>query len=290
MLTNNEEEFILTRAYVPEHIVSLMVPISKGEAFLMDDYLGFAKDNWLIFVGYPLGEAFSETSCRVAVEKAVGTFKPEYLWFIGPQIPPAVLDGCVERQSDWYYRVDVGAAHPRSLLRQAEKAAAELHVELTRRFTGEHGALISEFLKKEALPPMVRELYRAMPAYLAGSSTVGLLGAYDRKERLSALFVVELAAKEFATYVLGCYSRKHYVAHASDLLFREMIELAGREGKNYISLGLGVNPGIKRFKEKWGGAPFLAYEFCERRYARGKINPKVNPKISLLMRLLQEKL
>ena len=108
------------------------------------------------------------------------------------------------------------------------------------------------------------------------------MGAYDNKNRLSALFVVELAAKEFATYVLGCYSRKHYVAHASDLLFREMIELAAKEGKNYISLGLGVNPGIKRFKEKWGGVPFLAYEFCERRYTRGKINP--------LMRLLREKL
>jgi hypothetical protein len=61
-----------------------------------------------------------------------------------------------------------------------------------------------------------------------------------------------------------------------------MIELALREGKEYICLGLGVNSGIRRFKEKWGGKPFLAYEFCERRYKRGRINP--------LMRLLQEKL
>ncbi|MCG6537526.1 MAG: GNAT family N-acetyltransferase, partial [Syntrophales bacterium LBB04] len=131
-------------------------------------------------------------------------------------------------------------------------------------------------------PPMVTELYRAMPAYVAGSPTSVVMGAYDSKERLSALFVVELAATAFATWVLGCYSRKHYVAHASDLLFREVIDLARGEGKKYISLGLGVNPGIKRFKEKWGGTPVLAYEFCERRYPRGKISP--------LMRLLQEKM
>ena len=31
--------YLLERAYVPEHILSLMVPISKGEAFLTDDYL-----------------------------------------------------------------------------------------------------------------------------------------------------------------------------------------------------------------------------------------------------------
>jgi hypothetical protein len=27
-----------------------------------------------------------------------------------------------------------------------------------------------------------------------------------------------------------------------------------------------VNQGIRRFKEKWGGIPFLDYEFCERYY------------------------
>jgi hypothetical protein len=283
MLTKNEEEFILTHAYVPEHIPGLMVPISKGEAFLTDDYLYYAKENWLIFVGYPLERDISRTRCEAAAQQAVDALRPEYLWFIGPQIPDAWSENCTERQSDWYYELDLAALQPKpALLRQAEKAAGELRVEIGRKFTKDHSALIAEFLKREELPPMIRELYRAMSDYLAASSTSAVLSAYDKKDRLTALFIVELAAHAFATYVLGCYSRKHYVAHASDLLFREMIELAAKEGKNYISLGLGVNPGIKRFKEKWGGVAFLAYEFCERRYTRGKINP--------LMRLLREKL
>lgn len=53
MITARDEELILTQAYVPEHIVSLMVFISKGEPFLIEDYLIFVKDNWLILVGYP---------------------------------------------------------------------------------------------------------------------------------------------------------------------------------------------------------------------------------------------
>ncbi|MFZ3090961.1 MAG: hypothetical protein WA240_10125 [Nitrospirota bacterium] len=32
-----------------------------------------------------------------------------------------------------------------------------------------------------------------------------------------------------------------------------MINLAKEHGKGYINLGLGVNNGIRRFKEKWGG-------------------------------------
>jgi hypothetical protein len=47
------------------------------------------------------------------------------------------------------------------------------------------------------------------------------------------------------------------VPGASDLLFNEMVRLAQSEGKQAINLGLGVHRGIRRFKEKWGGEPFL---------------------------------
>jgi len=42
-----------------------------------------------------------------------------------------------------------------------------------------------------------------------------------------------------------------------------MIKIATETRKEYIHLGLGVNEGIKRFKKKWGGIPFLPYELCE---------------------------
>jgi hypothetical protein len=105
-----------------------------------------------------------------------------------------------------------------------------------------------------------------MPDYVSRSSSACTLDARDRNGKLSAFFVVELGARSFSTYVLGCHSKKHYVPHASDLLFQEMIRLTREYGKDTINLGLGVNAGIKRFKEKWGGIPSLRYEFCERDY------------------------
>lgn len=99
-----------------------------------------------------------------------------------------------------------------------------------------------------------------MPEYVAHSPTAIVLNARDKKNLLSAYYVVEMAAKDFATYVVGCFSRTNYVAHASDALFYEMINLAKENRKSYIHLGLGVNEGIRRFKRKWGGFPFLKYE------------------------------
>ena len=264
MITDEEEREILEKAYVPEHIVSLMVLISNGEPFLIEDHLIFVKDNWLILVGYPLNGNFFQARCERILKQAIETFRPEYLWFIGSEIPASLLDSCKERQTDQYYRLDLEQTNSKpSLQRTADKASKELTVERSHSISKEQEALIAELLKREKLPPRVTELYRAMPDYVAHSSSAFVLNARDKKGKLCAFFVVELAAKKIATYVLGSYSKKHYVPHASDLLFLEMIKLTREHRKYIINLGLGVNQGIRRFKEKWGGIPFLNYEFCE---------------------------
>jgi len=43
----------------------------------------------------------------------------------------------------------------------------------------------------------------------------------------------------------------------------ELIKMSAEYGKDYIHLGLGVNSGIRRFKEKWGARPTRSYEMCE---------------------------
>jgi hypothetical protein len=267
MISAEDEAYILERAFVPEHILNLMVPISKGEPFLKEEYLVFVKDNWLILVGYPLEGNFSQERCERILKQAVETFRPEYLWFIGPEIPPSLQGSCKERQTDQYYKFDLNQTKLKpSLQRVTDKASKELIVERGHSISKEHEALISELLKREKLSLRLRELYRAMPDYVAHSSTACVLNARDKNGKLCAFFVVELGAKNFSTYVLGSHSKKHYVSHASDLLFLEMIKLTREHGKNTVNLGLGVNEGIRRFKEKWGGIPFLNYEFCERYY------------------------
>lgn len=267
MITTEDEEYILRQAYVPEQIVSLMASISRGEPLFIEDHLCFVKDNWLIFVGYPLDGNFSLERCERILKQAVETYRPEYLWFIAPKIPASLLDSAEERETDQYYRLDFKQTKLRpSLQRMADKASKELVVERGHFISKEHEALIVELLKREKLPPRLRELYRAMPYYVAHSSSACVLNARDKNGKLSAFYVVELGANNFSTYVLGSHSKKHYVPHASDLLFLEMIKLTQEQGKNIINLGLGVNAGIRRFKEKWGGTPYLNYEFCERYY------------------------
>lgn len=271
-LSPADEHSVLARAYVPEHIVSLMARVSKATAFLLDDFLGFARDNWLILVGYPLEGGVTQARYQALIDRVLEVHRPEYLWYIGPEIPDVLLGDCQRHETDQYYRLDIERFQLRSPLRRALKRASEgLTVERGHRFTREHRKLVSEFMGRQELPPMVAGLYRAMPDYLKRSTSACVLNARDRRGKLSAFFVVEMAAQSFDAYVLGCHSRNNYVPYASDYLFYEMVELARQRGKRFINLGLGVNDGIRRFKTKWGGEPFLNYEFCERRYARSQV-------------------
>jgi hypothetical protein len=258
--------YALNCAYVPEQIPGLMAGISGAAPALAADHLCFAAADWLIFVGYPLDGDFTVERSAAAVAQARSRYRPRILWFIGPQMPPELAATCRDRQSDVYYRLDLPAAIGPAARRAARAAAATLTVTAGRAFTAEHAGLCAELLARAALPPMVAALYRAMPAYLAQAPSAALLEARTAAGDLAAFYVVEQAAAAFDAYVLGAYSRRAYAPHASDLLFAAMIERAQAAGKPAINLGLGVNAGIRRFKEKWGAAPYLAYEFCECRF------------------------
>jgi hypothetical protein len=86
MITPREEDYIREKAYVPEHVIPLMVGISQAEPFFREDYLFFLKDNWMIFVGYPLGGEFREEAFSAILEKVQDQFQPASLWFIAPGI------------------------------------------------------------------------------------------------------------------------------------------------------------------------------------------------------------
>lgn len=264
VITAAEESFIVKEAYIPEHIPSLMVGISQSDPCFLDPFICFVKKDWLIFVGYPLGEPFAPSSLTIALKKAVQKFHPGSVWFIAPEIPAPFAQSGGRQERDEYYRLDLaGAEIKKGLQRQVRQAARELDVERSRHWTPYHQQLTEEFLNREELSPQVRELFLLMPGYLSHSPTAVLLNAWDRQKNLSSFYVVELGAQNFSTYVVGCFSKNHYVAHASDLLFFEMIQLSREHHKGHIHLGLGVNEGIRRFKTKWGGTPILPYAFCE---------------------------
>lgn len=264
MITDTQEREILTRAYVPEHIVGLMTRVSGGEPFLIDDFFCCVTRNLVIVVGYPLEHSFRVDDLDSVFDNVIDLFHPAYVSIAAPELPSSISASCRERESDYYYTLDLQALPIRSQAQKAAmKALQHAVVERANRLGDAHYEVAEEFVARVNPAPRVRELLFRMWDYVGRSRGSRVLSAWTSRDRLAAFYVVDLSARDFSTYVIGCHSKMNYVQGASDLLFSEMIQVSKEQDKKYIHLGLGVNEGIRRFKTKWGGRQGLRYEMCE---------------------------
>lgn len=264
MITEAEERYILDRAYIPEHVVGLMTRVSDSEPLLMEDYFCLRRGEWMIVVGYPLEKKFDIETFAAFLKKIKKTLKPQRLSLMAPELPPSLVQSSEECEQDTYYTRDIrNTPIGRGLKRLVTKAREHLTVERSFVFTEAHGHLTREFMERVDMHPRIRRLFLRMPHYVGPATHSMILNAWDKDKNLAAFYIVDLAPKDFSTYVIGCHSKRTYTAGASDLLVAEMIALSLEQGKEYMHLGLGVNSGIRQFKKKWGGIPAMRYEMCE---------------------------
>ena len=264
MLTAQEENYILAHAYVPEHVVGLITSLSAGEPFLIEDHFYCRKDEWIIFIGYPLQSRFDPDNFESVLEKIKSKFKPARISLIAPALPEGLVSNCRERDSDYYYTLGTRNPVLRSpVKRNLRKAALGLTVERAVRMGDAHQVLMHEFVRNVKLPVRVKNLLFKMPQYVGAAPHAFVLNAWCPNDELAAFYAIDFAAEDFTNYIIGCYSKQNYVLGASDLLLMELIKSSKEFGKRYIHLGLGVNQGIRRFKEKWGAKPSRNYEMGE---------------------------
>jgi len=255
MLNDQERKWIYRHAYLPEQLPDYVEAVSGAEPFLHRNYLYFFSKSHLIFNGYPLKPGSDST--REIYEYICERFQPNTVAGIASTI--WLPTGQYEKQAtDSYYRLDLPLtsidATVAYMLRRAQR-----DLQVTRgSFAREHKKIIKAFVAEHRFTSQQKSLFKSIARYLKVSKSAVLFEARKKKE-LVASSIVDLGARDYAFYLFNFRSKKKYVPGGSDLLFNEMVKLAHAEGKKFLNLGLGVNPGIRRFKEKWGGRPFLNY-------------------------------
>ena len=262
MITTAQEDYIEHHAYVPEHIPQYVTPISQTEPHLFGEFLVYAKKGHFIFVGYPLNETFEEKRLEETLEDAIRRFKPESVSLIAPAIP-RFLQQERSQPNAHYYRLDLSTVSISQKLRNMlKRAGRELTVGKSPFFDQEHKQMVQEFLKNHPLDEANRFIFQKIDAYLLSSKTALIFEARAGDGGLVAFDIAEFKPRNYAVYMFNFRSQTRYIPGASDLLLSVVMRQATLEGKKYINLGLGINPGVMFFKEKWGGVVFLPHAFC----------------------------
>jgi len=255
MLKPNEHDHIYRHAYVPEHLIEYVTAVSSAKPYYFQDYLCYFHRNHLIFIGYPLADNPAEIS-RV-YSAACERFNPHSIMLVAGDLS-GLPEGNEIQPADRYYRLNlpVKSLNP-DVAYMVRRAERELKIKVGR-FGSEHKKIIKDFIGRQDLSAAQVHIFKRVPTYMKRSKTAHLLEA-RQSGRLVAFSIVDMGSARYAFYQFNFRAAKMAVPGASDFLFNEMVRLAQTEGKQAINLGLGVHPGIRRFKEKWGGQAFLAH-------------------------------
>lgn len=253
MLSSDEQNRIFQKAYVPEHLPDYVSAISGSEPFLFKDYLCYFHRTHLIFIGYPLADNPAEIA--QVYPAACKRFNPQTIVLVADEQLPQ-LEGDPTQPADHYYRLNLPlkslSPDVAYMVRRAER---ELKFKVGQ-FGRAHKKIIKDFIGRQDLSDEQVHIFKHVKNYLKRSKTTLLLEA-RKAGRLVAFSIVDMGSARYAFYQFNFRSAGIAVPGASDLLFNEMVQLAQSEGKQAINLGLSVHPGIRRFKQKWGGVPFL---------------------------------
>lgn len=256
MISDEDRAWIHARASVLEQIPAYVEAVTGAEPHRLGQHVVFTLETHLVVVGFPLEGAFDATRLDRLVRDAVRRFEAASVSLLAPVVPPCMA-GASQEAPDCYYRLGLeGLRIPQKVRHMLHRAAQELEIVRGDRFGREHKRLVKGFRRTHALDDGSDLIFERLPVYAAGE-TVRLLEARDRKGRLVAFDLAELAARDYAFYAFNFRSTRHDVPGASDLLLHALVEDARAAGCSYVGLGLGTSEGVAFFKRKWGGVPHL---------------------------------
>jgi hypothetical protein len=247
-----------TMAVAPEQVLPYGCAVAGSTPRGIGSCLGYVKGGDLVLVGYPVHDPLDAADMAEAVGEALATPGIQRITVIGPARPPQAPARCAVAQ-DCYYALPVPPAPGQKLRNLLRRAHRELTVERGGAWAEEHLALVQRYIDERTLAAGTRHIFRQLPGYLAASAGSLLISARRADGRLAAFAVGEFAARHTAFFML-CFRQPELAPPgAADLLLSGLLDEARARGQARMNLGLGVNAGIRSFKRKWGGEPFLPY-------------------------------
>lgn len=261
MLSQEERRIVYEKAYVPEHLVDYVVAVSKAEPYILEGYLFYHSGRHLNAIGYPLEGGFSVAALENALDTAVRELKADSVSVIAQELPAIEKEAVMKHSSDSYYFIDLKSMRKGRKLRNLLKRAGREVKVSKEAFESEHRGLVEAFLSQRNLGEESRYIMEKLPEYLSRSRSAVLFASRSSDDELAAFSVFDYGSKNCVFYMFSFHSKEHYVPGASDLLLDHALNHALKHGKKRVNMGLGVNKGVSRFKEKWGAKSELNHEF-----------------------------
>ncbi len=258
---------ISVEAVIPEQIVCYVQAVSGSKPRLFDSCLGYELDDALILIGYPLHDPLDEQSLALSVDAALKSSTARKITVLAATRPNQALDHLSDQSEnldppaqDAYLALPIPMPVPeqklRNLLRRAQR---EVVLDQGRTLGTEHTDLIRHYVHNRSLDPATRHIFQNIPAYIAACPGALVVSAKVAVQRLAGFVVGDFTSHTTAMYMFAFRNPDLAPPGTADLLLHALLKEGEQRGQQRMNLGLGINPAIRFFKQKWGATTILPY-------------------------------
>ncbi|SDB22396.1 hypothetical protein SAMN05660653_01087 [Desulfonatronum thiosulfatophilum] len=276
MIGPSRLDHVAANAVVPEQLVCYVRTVAGSTPRQFDSCLGYESPDDLVLIGYPLHDPLDEQALLHSVDLALESATAPRITVIAAtrpkQAPPQSADHDHASQNsddgnDAYLSLPIPMPAPgqklRNLLRRARR---EVVLDQGRTLDQDHLALIDRYLESRDLEPGIRHIFRRIPEYVQscpGALVVSARMADQEAPRkadaqpLAGFVVGDFTSLSTAFYMFAFRNPDIAPPGTADLLLHALLQEGAQRGQIRMNLGLGINPAIRFFKQKWGAEVFL---------------------------------
>lgn len=251
------------RAITPDQLLPYVAAVSGLESEIIGDCLLHRADGDAVLVAYPLSNPLDGNAREEAVRLACQMLGLRRISVLSPA-PLANPPQNASIETDAYWRIPIDNFRPgQKLANTLRRAGREVAVRAQSgkgAYAAEHEKLTTDFIKLKSgeLAEGTKYLFGQLQAYLENVPEALLFEARDHSGALAAFAIGDFTALATAFYMFA-FRKPDAPPGAADLLIEAMLREGKKRGHEFLNLGLGINPGIRFFKQKWGATAHLPY-------------------------------
>ncbi len=250
-------------AKTPDQLLPYVQAVSEVTSFLMGNYVVHHKDGHYIIVGYSLQEHDNTQDLEHVIAHISQLPQAEHITLLAEKKPQVSLQNtAVNFTEDAYYFVDL--PHDITLCKNAyymcQKTNKCIFIQKEygeKAWTSEHQELMLQYICRPTVSKEMGSIFQRIGMYCKQVPHACVFSAYDvDSNTLQAFSIADFTSLSTAFYMFAMRAPKAQAGVADALLQALLLEALER-GYASCNLGLGINNGIRFFKEKWGAKPTL---------------------------------
>ncbi len=285
---NNRQalSYIQAEALTPDQLLSYVSAVSEVESELINDYLIHKKARHYLVIGYSLNKSHNIEDIK-PLDEVIGEILKrddcDSIAVLSPIRPNIAPKSAITSEKDDYYFLSLPleklGQKVRNMLNRAMKEVYITKKTGKEAWTGAHQEMMLSYIGTKGMEAGLCTIMQGLEKYLIAEEESMLFSAYSKENNtLLAYAIADFSSFSTAFYMFAFKQEDANlkVPGVADAVLFALLEEASNRGYSQCNLGLGINAGIKFFKEKWGAKPSLS--FVETSWKKNEIKQDNNKK------------